>query len=114
MNSGCGGSQLEMHPTNIKQEVGCLVPHEDILEVRYENHMIFQQGGDVIFWIIPQDRVDMKFSYCDDPQLKYKTQAELHGNLKSAGVGIYIVKGNRVDQLQDISHKNDICNKENK
>ena len=62
MNSGCGGSQLEMHPTNIKQEVGCLGPHEQIIEVGDENHMVFQEGSNVIFWIAPQERVEMKFS----------------------------------------------------
>ena len=51
-----------MHPTNIKQEVGCIGPHDQIIEVGDENHMVFQEGGDLIFWIAPQERVDMKFS----------------------------------------------------
>ena len=68
-------------PTNIKQKVGCLVPHEHILEVCDEQHMIFQEGDDVTFWITPQERIVTKFSQCDDPQLKDKTKADFLGGL---------------------------------
>ena len=67
--------------------------------------MVLQEGGDVPLWITTQERVVTKFSQCDDPQLKYKTKSELLGNIKSAGVGITVVKGKRVGQLQDIDHK---------
>ena len=53
MNSGYVGAQKEMHTTNINQEVGYLVPHEKIIEVRDEKHMIFQEVGDVPFWLNP-------------------------------------------------------------
>ena len=62
MTIGYGVSQQDMHPTNINQEVDCLGPHEKIIEVGYDNHMLFQEGGNVIFWITPQERVDTKFS----------------------------------------------------
>ena len=33
IESGYGGAQLDMRPTNINQEVGYLVPHEKIIEL---------------------------------------------------------------------------------
>ena len=58
--------------------------------------MIFQEGGDVPFWMTPQERVATKFSQYDEPQLKDKTKDEFIGNLKSSGVGIYVLKWNIV------------------
>ena len=42
INSGYGGSKLETNPTNIKQGVGYLVPHDQILEVEDHQYMVFQ------------------------------------------------------------------------
>ena len=70
--------------------------------------MALQDDGDVPFWITPQERVVTKFSQCYEPQLKDKTEAELIGDIKSAGIDISIVKGNRVGQLQDVSHEKTI------
>ena len=53
----------------------------------------------------PKERVDKKFSQFEEPQLKDNTKAKLLSNLKSAGVDIHVVKGNKVGDLQDISHK---------
>ena len=39
---GYGGAQREMQPTKINQIVGFLVPHEQIIELRDENHMVLQ------------------------------------------------------------------------
>ena len=103
-----------MHPKNINQNFGYLGPYDRIIEVGDDNHMVFQEGGDVIFWIDPQERVDMKFSQFGDLQLKQNTKSELLGNLKSAGVDISIVKVEMLGQLQYITHQNDIHNKENK
>ena len=97
-----------MNPKNINQEVGYFGPHEKIIEVGDENHMLFQESGDVPFWMTPQDSVAKTFSQYDDLQLKDKTKAELLGNIKSAGVDISVVKGNRLYKIQDISHKNTI------
>ena len=66
MNSGYVGAQLEILPTNIKQEVGCLGPHEKVLEVGDENNMLSQEGGNVPIWMTPQERVATKFSQCDE------------------------------------------------
>ena len=54
MNSGYGGAQRDMHLKKINQEVGYLGPHEKILEVGDETHMVFQEGGDVTFWMNQQ------------------------------------------------------------
>ena len=66
-NIGYGGAQQEMHSTKIKQEVGYLGMHEKIIETGDENHMLFQEGGDVPFWMTPQERVATKFSKYDVP-----------------------------------------------
>ena len=108
MNSGYGGTQQEMHPTNINQGVGYLDPHEQILGVGGDQHKALQERGDIPFWINPQERVATKFSQCDDTQLKDKTKSELPDNIKSYGKDIYVVKEKRVGQLQYISHKNSI------
>ena len=98
-NSGYGRKN-KMHPTNTKQKVGCLGPHERILEVGYENHMVFQEGGDVPLYMTPQERVPKHFGNYDELQLKDKTKSEFLGNIKHAGVDI------SVGDLQDISCKN--------
>ena len=96
MNIGYDGTQQEMHPTTINQEVGCLGPHGRIIEVWYEQHMVFQEGDDAPFCITPQDCTVKNFIQCDDTQLKDKTKAQLLGNIKSAGVDISVVKGKMV------------------
>ena len=106
MNSGSGKAQREMHPTNIKQEVGYFGPHEKIIEIGDQKHIIFQEGGYVTFWMNPQEFIDTKFSQYDDPQLKDKTKADSISNIKSAGVDISVVKGKKVGNLQDVSRKN--------
>ena len=45
--SGYSESQREMHPKNIKQDVGYLGPHEKILEIGDDQNMVFQEGDDV-------------------------------------------------------------------
>ena len=65
--SGYGEAQQEMHPTNIKQEVGYLGPHEQIIEVGDDNAMVFQEGSNVTFCMTPQERVATNFSHYDDP-----------------------------------------------
>ena len=62
MNSRYFRTQQYMHPTNIKQEVGCLGPHEQILEVEDEHRMVFQEGVDLPFCITPKEHVVTKFS----------------------------------------------------
>ena len=64
--------------------------------------MAFQLGGGVTFWMDPQERIDTPFSHYDELQLKEKTKAELIGNIKSSGVDISVVKGERVGELQNI------------
>ena len=105
MNSGYGGTKLDTIPKNINQEVGCLVPYGRISEVGYDQNILFQEGGDVPFWITLQDRVFINFSQRDEPQLKDNKKAELIGNIKISGVDIYVVKGDRVGQLQYIYHQ---------
>ena len=80
-NSGYGIAQQEMYPTKIKQEVGYLGPHEWIIEVGDEKHMVFQEGDNVPLWMTPQERVDKKFSQYDWTKLKDKTNAELLSNI---------------------------------
>ena len=67
--------------------------------------MVIQEGGNVPLWVTPQGDIAMNFGEYGEPQLKDKTKAELLGNIKSAGVDIYLVKGNRVVELQDIDRK---------
>ena len=68
-------------------------------------HMATREGGDVPLWMTPQKRVDTNFSQYYEMQLKYKTKVEIHSNIKSAGMNIYVVEGKRISDLQDISHK---------
>ena len=63
MNIGYGGAQQEIHPTNTNKEVSYLGPHELILEVGYDNNMVFQEGSDVPFWITPLDYIATKLSH---------------------------------------------------
>ena len=49
MNSGYGGAQQEMHPSNIKQEVGILGPHEQIIEIGDDKNMVFQDNSNFPF-----------------------------------------------------------------
>ena len=53
----------------------------------------------------PQERVDTNIIQYYEPWLKYKTKDELLSNFKSAGVDISVLKGTRVDELQDIRRK---------
>ena len=55
-----------MHPTKINQEVGYLGPHENIIEVGDDQHMVLQEGSDIPFWMTPQDCVGTKFSQYGD------------------------------------------------
>ena len=55
-----------MQTTNIKQEVGHIGPHEKIIEVGDEKHMVLQEDGDLPFWMTPQELVDTKFSQYDE------------------------------------------------
>ena len=105
MNSEYGVAQQEMHLTYIKQEFGYLGPHELIIEVGYGQHVVFQKGGDISLWMNLQERVATNFSKYYELQLKYKTKAELIGNLKIYAVSISVVKGKRLgiwhDRLED-------------
>ena len=94
-----------MQPTKIKQEVGFLVLYELIIELGYDNIMLFQEAVDVALCMNPQEHVDTTFIQYDEPQLKDKTKSELLGNLKSVDMDIYVVKEDIVGELQDISHK---------
>ena len=108
MNSGYGGSQQDMHPQNIKQEVGYLGYHKKILQAGYDQHMVCQECGNVPFWMTPHKRLAMKFGQYDEPQLKDKKNSDLLGDLKSYGMIIFVVKGKRVGELQDFPHKKSI------
>ena len=103
-----------MHSTNIKQEVGYLGPHEQIIEVGDEKHIVFQEGSVLLFIMTPQQHVATKSSQYDESQLKDKTKYELLGNLKSAGADISVVNAKRVCKLQYIPYKFFIFNKQNK
>ena len=70
--------------------------------------MVFQEGGDVTFWMNQQQRVDTKTSHYDQPQLKDNKNDELFSNIKSAGVDVSVVKEKRVGDMQDILRKNSI------
>ena len=67
--------------------------------------MVFQEGGYIPFCITPQETVVTNTSNYYELQLKGKKKAELLSNLKSADVDIYIVKGYRVGDMQDIYHR---------
>ena len=54
INSGYGVAHQDMHPTKIKHEVAYLGPHEQILGVGDEKHMVFQGGGDGTLFMTPQ------------------------------------------------------------
>ena len=98
----------EHNPTNINQEVGYLGPHEKIFDVGNAKHMLLQEGDNIPLCMTPQEHADKNFVHYNEPQLKYKTKAELIGNIKSAGTDISILKWKRLGELQDISHKNPI------
>ena len=106
INSRYGVAKREKNPTKMKEEVGYLGHHYKIPEVGDEKHILFQDGADVPLRMTPQEHLATKFSQYDDPQLKYKAEDELLGNLKSDGVDIYIMKWKRVGELQDSSLKN--------
>ena len=67
--------------------------------------MVFQEGGNGQFWVNPQERVATKFINYDDLLLKYKTKSDLLDNLKIFLVDMSVLKGERVGELQDISHE---------
>ena len=102
MNSDYSGSKLQIQPTDSKQEVGCLDLHGKILEVGDEKYMVFQQGGNTPLWMTPQEREATKFCQYDEPKLKYKTKDKLLGNLKSYDVDIYVLKGKRLGQIEEV------------
>ena len=53
INSGYGGEQEQMHPTNNSQEVGYLGPHERIIEVSDDRKIVFQEGDNELFLVTP-------------------------------------------------------------
>ena len=65
-------------------------------------------------WMTPQERISTKFIHYDDLSFKDNIKAELVGNIKISGVDMYVVKGEKVIEMQDISRENVICNKYNK
>ena len=62
MNSGYIRAQREVKPKNIKQGVGYLGPHEQIIDAVDEHHMVFQEGIDGLFCMTPQECIATKFS----------------------------------------------------
>ena len=106
MNSGYGGAQREMHTKDIKQNFVYLGPHEQIIEVGGEQHMVFQEIINGTLCVPPQEHADTNFSHYDDISLKYKTKADLLGNIKSSSVDISVVKGKMVGELQVIASEN--------
>ena len=54
--------------------------------------MVFQYVRNVPCWMTPKECAAKTFSHYDEPLLKYKTNAELLGKLKSSSVDIYVVK----------------------
>ena len=44
MKIGYGRSQKYIHPTNIKQEFGCIGTHQNIIEVGNNKYMLLQEG----------------------------------------------------------------------
>ena len=106
INSGYGGSKLKIHSKHIKQEIRYLGPHEQIIEVGDEQNMSFQEGVDVPFCINPQEHVAKTFSRYYEISLKYRTKAELIGDLEITDVDIYVVKGKWVRKLQYIAYEN--------
>ena len=73
-----------------------------------EHNIVFQEGINVLFCMTPQERVATKFSQYDELQLKDNTKSELLGNTKISGVGISLVKEDRVGELQDVAHKKSV------
>ena len=67
MNSEYYIAQRKMHPIKIKQEVGYNGPHEQIIYVGGDLHILFQDGGGGIFWMNPQDRVATKLIQYGEP-----------------------------------------------
>ena len=76
MNIGYGGSQQQIYPTNIKKEVGYLGLYDKILEVGYEQQMVFQQGNNGPFCVTPQEHASMKLIKYDESSLKDKTKSK--------------------------------------
>ena len=70
-----------MQQKNTKQEVCYFGPHEKIIEVGDQKNMLFQECGDVLLQMTPQENLATKFSQHDEPQLKYNTKDDLLGNL---------------------------------
>ena len=70
--------------------------------------MVFQESGNVPFCMTSQECIDTNFYLYYEPLLKYKTRIDLFGNLKSTNVYMAVAKGNRVDDMQDISCENSI------
>ena len=70
--------------------------------------MVLKEGVHGPFWMTPQERVDMKFSQYDKPQLKDNKNAALLGNNKTSNMDMYEVKGNRLGKLKDIARENSI------
>ena len=95
-----------MHPTNTNQEVVYLGLYEKIIYVWDDHNMVFQEGGNGTLWMNPQEILAANFGDYDDTSLKDNTNAELLGNIKSADVVMYLVKGKRLGDMQDISCEN--------
>ena len=70
--------------------------------------MVLKEGVHGPFWMTPQERVAMKFSQYDKPQLKDNKNAALLGNNKTSNMDMYAVKGNRLGKLKDIARENSI------
>ena len=54
INNGYGEEKQKMHPTNIKQEVGHLGPHERIFDVGDKKKVKSQEINDGPLWITTQ------------------------------------------------------------
>ena len=103
-----GIAQQYIHATNIKKEVGYLGLYERILGVGGDHYMSFQEGINRPFWMTPKELVATKFSQHDQSSLKDNTEDELIGNIKISGIDMYVLKGKKVNYLQDIAHENSI------
>ena len=99
INSGYGGSQQDIHPTNTKHNFGYLGLHDQIIEVWNENNMAFQGGSNGPLFMTPQYSVSTKCSYYDDKSLIDKTKAGFLGNINSSNVNMSVVKGKRVGEM---------------
>ena len=66
LNSEYGGSQQDMHPTNIKHNYGYLGTHDQIIEMGDEHHIKFQGGINGPLCMTTQERVSTKCSDYDD------------------------------------------------